>query len=328
MGFNGSMALFDDAADHAKKVNIMSGISGSGSLRKGILLAGGSGTRLFPVTATINKHLIPIYDKPLIYYPLTTLMLSGAQEILIVSGPRHLDLLREFLGDGRRWGIQLAYAEQPSPNGIAEALLIGADFVGSEPFALILGDNVFYGHPLTEMLEMAGRKAASGSAAVFTFQVADPREYGVLECAPDGSPIAIFEKPVTSITDRAVTGLYFYDQQAVELARTLKPSARGELEITDLNRLYLQDGRLIPFHLGRGFVWFDAGTSQTLIQASLFVEIMQTRQRTGIAFPEEVAYRMNFIDFAQFERCIAAMPRCTYRSYLDRLVEESRLVRQ
>jgi glucose-1-phosphate thymidylyltransferase len=286
----------------------------SGTVRKGVLLAGGSGTRLFP-----------IYDKPLIYYPLTTLMLAGIKEILVISGPRHVDVLREFLGDGRRWGIQLEYAEQPTPNGIAEALLIGAEFIGNNPFALILGDNIFYGHPLTEMLDIAGRNAVAGSASIFTFQVVDPRDYGVLECSPDGSPTAIFEKPVAPSTDRAVTGLYFYDRRAVEHARKLKPSARGELEITDLNRLYLQNGRLRPIHLGRGFVWFDAGTSQTLNQASLFVEIIQTRQRTGIAFPEEVAYRMKFIDFAQFKRCVAAMPQSAYRSYLDRLVEEFRL---
>ncbi len=296
----------------------------SETIRKGILLAGGSGTRLFPVTSTVNKHLFPVYDKPLIYYPLTTLMLAGIREILVISGPRHVDALRAFLGDGRRWGIRFEYAEQPIPNGIAEALLIGADFIGNDPFALILGDNIFYGHPLSEMLEIAGRHAVAGSASIFTFQVADPREYGVLECTPDGSPIAILEKPTAPRTDRAVTGLYFYDGQAVEQARRLKPSTRGELEITDLNRLYLQSGKLRAIHLGRGFVWFDAGTSLSLNQASLFVEIMQTRQRTGLAFPEEVAYRMNFIDLNQFTKCVAVMPQCAYRGYLDRLVEEFR----
>ena len=297
---------------------------GQGRMRKGILLAGGSGTRLFPITTSINKHLFPIYDKPLIYYPLTTLMLAGIDDILVISGPQHLRSLQEFLGDGQRWGIRLSYAEQAKPAGIAQALLIGSNFIGDEPVALILGDNIFYGHPLVDMLLDAGQRAANGSAVVFTYQVSDPRAYGVLECKPDGSPFAIFEKPTAPKSDRAVTGLYFYDQHAVEFARRLKPSARGELEITDLNRAYLEKQHLIPIHLGRGYVWFDAGTSQTLIQASLFVEILQTRQRTGIAFPEEVAFRMGFIDLAGFEKCLGAMPNCAYRSYLDRLVEDFR----
>jgi glucose-1-phosphate thymidylyltransferase len=289
---------------------------------KGILLAGGSGSRLFPITAAMNKHLCPIFDKPLIYFPLTTLMLAGIDDILVISGPQHLPALRDFLGDGSRWGIRLSYAEQTAPTGIAEALLIGAKFIDGDPFALILGDNIFYGHPLIEMLELAGRTAAAGSAAVFTYQVADPREYGVLECAPDGSPIAIYEKPAAPKSDRAVTGLYFYGAEAVELARGLKPSPRGELEITDLNRLYLDRKKLVPIHFGRGFVWFDAGTSQSLLQASLFVEILQTRQRTGLAFPEEVAYRKGFIDLATFQKLIAAMPACIYRNYLERLAHD------
>lgn len=296
--------------------------SSATSLRKGILLAGGSGTRLFPVTTTINKHLFPIYDKPLIYYPLTTLMLAGVRDILVISGPDHLPALQNLLGDGQRWGIRLSYAEQPRPAGIAEALLIGANFIADDPFALILGDNIFYGHPLGDTLQTAGQKAAEGSAVVFTFQVADPRDYGVLEYGPDGRPIAIHEKPVAPKTDRAVTGLYFYNAAAVDIARTLKPSARGELEITDLNHVALTRGKLRAIHLGRGFVWFDAGTNQTMMQASLFVELLQTRQRTGIAFPEEVAYRMGFIDFDAFARCVAAMPKCAYRGYLDRLVED------
>jgi glucose-1-phosphate thymidylyltransferase len=286
------------------------------------LLAGGSGTRLFPVTATINKHLFPIYDKPLIYYPLTTLMLAGVRDILVISGPGHLSALRSLLGDGQRWGIRLSYAEQPRPAGIAEALLIGADFIGDDAFALILGDNIFYGHPLGDTLQAAGQSAADGSAVVFTFQVADPRDYGVLEYGPDGTPNAIHEKPIAPKTDRAVTGLYFYNAEAVQVARSLKPSGRGELEITDLNHAALTRGKLKAIHLGRGFVWFDAGTNQTMLQASLFVEILQARQRTGIAFPEEVAYRMGFIDFGAFARCAAAMPACAYRSYLDRLIEE------
>jgi glucose-1-phosphate thymidylyltransferase len=293
-------------------------------LRKGILLAGGRGTRLYPVTATINKHLFPVYDKPLIYYPLTTLMLAGVQDILVISGPEHLGSLRTFLGDGAQWGIRLSYAEQPAPTGIAEALRIGADFIGNDPFALILGDNLFYGHPLSDTLAEAGRKAATGGGVVFTFQVAEPQHYGVLESASDGTPTAIFEKPATPKSDRAVTGLYFYDASAIEIARKLKPSARGELEITDVNRAFLERGDLSAVHLGRGYVWFDAGTSQTLIQASLFVEILQTRQRTGVAFPEEVAYRMGFIGLDAFERCVRAMPECAYQSYLNRLLGDFR----
>ncbi len=294
-----------------------------GLVRKGIILAGGSGTRLYPITEAINKHLFPVYDKPLIYYPLTTLMLAGIRDILVISGPGHLPAIRAFLGDGSRWGVAVSYAEQSRPNGIAEALLIGADFLAGEPFALILGDNVFYGHPLSTLLGEATAATRRG-AAIFTFKVADPRAYGVLELGPDGRPLRILEKPNSPKSDRAVTGLYFYDGEAVDFARRLTPSARGELEITDLNRLYLERDRLTPVHLGRGFVWFDAGTSQSLMQASMFVEIVQTRQRTGIAFPEELAYRMGFIGLDDYAHLVESMPHCAYRDYLYRLLTDFR----
>lgn len=293
------------------------------AVKKGILLVGGSGTRLYPVTTIANKHLFPIYDKPLIYYPLTTLMLAGIRDILVISGPAHLGAFQKFLGDGSRWGISISYAEQPAPKGIAEAIRIGARFIGGQPFALILGDNIFYGHPLSDALAQAAASTEKG-AAVLTFQVADPRSYGVLEYGRDGQPARITEKPENPRSDHAVTGLYFYDSSAVDKAEHLRPSVRNEIEITDLNRIYLEANALTSIHLGRGFVWFDAGTTHTLLQASTFVEILQTRQRTGVAFPEEVAYRMSYIDLNGFKALIERMPDCAYRSYLTNLAEDFR----
>lgn len=287
-------------------------------LKKGILLAGGSGTRLYPLTRSVNKHLLPIYDKPLIYYPLTTLMLAGVSEVLIISSPKDLLLIEAALGDGAQWGLKLSYAGQDAPNGIAEGILIAADFIGGQPFALILGDNIFYGRTFSSLLQEAAR-LASDRATVFTYNVANPSAYGVIEIDAQGRPVALTEKPEKPVSNRAVAGLYFYDGRALEFARSLCPSHRNELEITDLNRLYLSEGHLHAIQLGRGFVWFDAGTTHNLLLASQFVEILQTRQRTGIAFPEEVAYRTGLIDFDAFASLVKAMPKCAYHDYLDNL---------
>jgi glucose-1-phosphate thymidylyltransferase len=289
----------------------------SARLNKGVLLAGGSGTRLFPLTRSVNKHLLPIYDKPLIYYPLTTLMLAGVSEILVISSPADLPLLKAALGDGAQWGLALSYASQDMPNGIAEGILIAADFIAGQPFALILGDNFFYGRTFSSLL-LEAAQLANDRAVVFTYNVVDPSDYGIIEIDPQGRPVALTEKPKEPNSDLAVTGLYFYDERAVEFARSLRPSNRNELEITDLNRLYLAERHLHAIQLGRGFVWFDAGTTHNLLLASQFVEILQARQRTGIAFPEEVAYRMSLIDFAAFVSLVKKMPKCAYRDYLDK----------
>lgn len=293
-------------------------------VRKSIIMAGGHGTRLYPLTRVLNKHLLPVYDKPLIYYPLTTVMLSGVSEILVISATGHLPDIRGLLGDGSQWGISVTYAEQKHPGGIAEALLIGETFIDGDPFALILGDNFFYGYALTRHLADGARAAAEGRAAVFTFRVTDPRAYGVLELDAQDRPVAIIEKPASPRSNRAVTGLYFYPAGAAERAGDLRPSGRGELEITDLNRAYLDEGRLHPIHLERGLVWFDAGTTLALQQVSAFVEIVQTRQNTGIAFPEEVAFHMGSIGLDSLERLVSDMPRCAYRQYLDNFLTDLR----
>ncbi len=293
----------------------------SGKLRKGIVLAGGSGTRLHPLTLSVNKHLLPIYDKPLIYYPLTTLMLAGVSEILIISSPKDLPLLKAALGDGSKWGLSISYEGQSAPNGIAEGVLIGSDFINGDPFALILGDNIFYGRTFSSIL-LEAAQMATDRAVVFSYSVADPTAYGVIELDANGRPAALTEKPPRPLSNRAVTGLYFYDGRAVEFARSLRPSKRNELEITDLNRMYLEERQLHAIHLGRGLVWFDAGTTHNLLLASQFVEILQSRQQSGIAFPEEVAYRMQFIDFDRFTALIKDMPNCAYSDYLDRLRRE------
>jgi len=291
-------------------------------LKKGILLAGGSGTRLYPLTRTVNKHLLPIYDKPLIYYPLTTLMLAGVVEILIISSPNNLPPLRAALGDGTQWGLSISYASQAAPNGIAEGILIASDFIAGEPFALILGDNIFYGHAFSSLL-LEAVQFSSNAAAVFTYDVADPSAYGIIEIDAEGRAIALTEKPERPNSNRAVTGLYFYDSHAVEFARSLRPSNRDELEITDLNRIYLRERRLHVLQLGRGFVWFDAGTTRNLLLASQFVEILQTRQRTGIAFPEEVAFRTKLIGFDAFSSLVSKMPKCAYRDHLEVVRQEA-----
>lgn len=290
-------------------------------LRKGVILAGGRGTRLYPVTGFINKHLLPVYDKPLIYYPLTTLMLAGVDEILVISDPNDLPDIEAALGDGSQWGISLSYKQQAKPGGIAEGLLIAEEFIAGEPFSLILGDNIFYGHHFSQTLVDAAAAAIDG-AVIFTQWVANPRAYGVLKTDRDGAPVSLVEKPAEPASNQAVTGLYFYDHRAVDFAKTLKPSDRGELEITDLNRLYMEDGSLKPVALGRGFIWFDAGTTHNLLLASQLVETIQTRQRTGIAFPEEVAVRMDLISLDDFCALVKGMPSSAYQDYLKMLAEE------
>lgn len=286
---------------------------------KGIILAGGTGSRLWPLTTAINKHLLPIFDKPMIYYPLTTLMLSGIREILLISAPKCLDQFRTLLGDGRRWGLEISYAQQDRPDGLAQALLIGAEFIGDEPVALILGDNIFYGQGLTRILEETAQNQTTG-ATIFTYEVKDPNRYGVVVVDEAGRPLELEEKPAKPKSNLAVTGLYFFDRHAVTFARQLKPSARNELEITDLNQRYLEDGTLTVRQLGRGIVWFDAGTSEDMFHASSYVEVVQSRSRLGIACPEEVAYRMHFIDAQQLAGLADEIPASAYKTYLQSLL--------
>lgn len=290
-------------------------------LKKGILLAGGTGSRLYPTTLAVNKHLLPVYDKPLIYYPLTTLMLAGVTEILVVSGTKDVHALKAVLGDGKQWGLSITYATQAAPNGIADGILIGADFINGQPFVLILGDTIFIGHGFAPVLRDASQRS-KGRATIFTYWVADPSSYGVVQVDANKTPVKLIEKPKTTISHRAIPGLYFYDDRAVRFARSLLPSKRNELEITDLNQIYLEDRTLEVIHLGRGFVWFDAGTTQNLLSAAQLVETLQSRQRMGIAFPEEVAYRTKLISFDDFTSLVQAMPKCAYREYLENLKSE------
>ena len=287
---------------------------------KGIILAGGQGTRLHPLTVGVSKQLLPVYDKPMIYYPLSALMLAGIRELLVISSPDHLHAFRMFLGTGEQWGVRFEFAEQEQPRGLADAFIVGRDFVNGEPVCLILGDNIFFGHGLPDELRAAA--ILEDGAVIFAYRVRDPERYGVVEFDEAGRALSLEEKPVRPATSYAVPGMYFYDEQVVEIADSLKPSARGELEITDLNRVYMEQGKLNVRLLGRGVAWLDAGTHEALMQAAGFVQAVQERQGMMIACPEEIAYRMGFINAEQLMGLAAQLPENDYRENLVRMIRD------
>ncbi len=284
------------------------------STRKGIILAGGSGTRLYPITQAISKQLLPVYDKPMVYYPLTTLMLAGIRDILLVSTPQDTPRFEQLLGDGAQWGISIRYAVQAAPEGLPQAFLIGSDFIGPDACVLVLGDNIFYGHELSQDLQMAGQRTLG--ASVFAYPVTDPERYGVIEFDADGRAVSLEEKPARPKSRYAITGLYFFDNRVIDIARALKPSARGELEITDLIRQYFDWGELDVQVMGRGQAWLDTGTHDSLIDAALYIQTIEKRQGLKIACPEEIAYRMGFIDAAQLQALAQPLMMNGYGQYL------------